>query len=135
MERIIDTSLWVDFSRPRTPRNLREQIRSWVDAPDACLCDPVAFELLRAARVAERPGLERRFATMEWLAIPSDFWRKAIRLGQGCRDGGFTVGPIDLLIATVALAHDAEVITFDVDYSLIAKTEPKLRVQLLTRAS
>lgn len=134
MQRIIDTSLWVDFARTRTPRAVREQIRALVDAPDACLCDPVAFELLRAASPAERPALERRFATMEWLTTPADFWRNAILLGQACRDRGFTVGSLDLLIATVAFAHDVEVISFDGDYSLIALAAPKLRVQLLTRA-
>ncbi|HEV7404811.1 MAG TPA: PIN domain-containing protein [Chthoniobacteraceae bacterium] len=134
MDRLIDASLWVDFTRARTPRPLREQVRAFVDAPDACLCDPVAFELLRAAAPAERPGLERRFETMYWLPLPPGFWRKGIRLGQHCRDHGFTIGALDLLIATAALAHDAEIVTFDADYSLIAQAEPKLRVQVLTRA-
>jgi hypothetical protein len=54
-------------------------------------------------------------------------------LGQRCRDRGFTIGPFDLLIASVALHHDAEIIAFDGDYSLIAEAEPELRVQVLIR--
>ena len=71
---------------------------------------------------------------MHWLEMPPNFWRKGILLGQLCRDQGFTIGALDLLIATVALAHDAEIVTFDADYSVIAQAEPKLRVQLLVRA-
>ena len=135
MERLIDASIWIDFTRARTPRPLREQARALVDAPDACLCEPVAFELLRASIASERPGLEQRFATMHWLAMPPDFWREATLLGQRCRDCGLTVGALDLLIATVALAHEVEIITFDADYSLLAQAEPKLRVQVLARAT
>jgi predicted nucleic acid-binding protein len=133
MERLIDTSLWIDFTRARTPRPVREQVRAFIDAADACVCEPVAFELLRASTRAERPGLERRFATMDWLPAPPGFWRKGTLLGQACRDLGFTIGALDLLIATIALAHDAEIVTFDADFSLIAQAEPALRVEVLTR--
>lgn len=92
------------------------------------------FEILRAATFDERPSIERRFSIMPLLASPADLWQRATRLGQRCRDCGFTLGPLDLLIAAVAIHHAAELVTFDDDFSLIAQAEPRLRVQLLTRA-
>lgn len=135
MARLIDTSLWIDFTRPRTRASLRDQIRPILDATDACQCEPIRFEILRAATPDERRGLNRRFAAMPALDSPSDLWERAIRLGQRCRDAGNTPGALDLLIAAIALEHDAEVVSFDGDYSLIAQAEPRLRVQLLARAA
>jgi predicted nucleic acid-binding protein len=133
MEHLIDSALWVDSVRPKSPAPLKAQTNEWITHPDAVTCEPVTFEMLRNATLTERAGLARRLATLPLLATPAGIWRSAAVLGQRCRDLGLTVNPLDLLIATVALAHDAEVISFDGDYSLIAQAEPKLRVQILTR--
>ncbi len=37
------------------------------------------------------------------------------------------------MIATVALHHDTEVVTFDSDYALIAQADPRFRVNALVR--
>ena len=59
-------------------------------------------------------------------------WEKSADLGRACIDQGSDPGPLDLLIATVALHHDAEIVTFDADYALIA-TVSSLKIQLLSR--
>ena len=66
------------------------------------------------------------------MPTPAHLWRNATRLGQKCRDLGVNVGSLDLIIATCALDHDAEIITFDADYQAIALASP-LRVVLLSR--
>jgi predicted nucleic acid-binding protein len=133
MARLIDSSLWVDYFRKKTTAAVLAQICHEITAPQASICDPVAFEILRSARPDQRGLVRRHFALLDPLATPDDLWKDAILLGQRCRDRGFTIGALDLLIATVALAHDAEVISFDADYSLIAQAEPRLRVQVLIR--
>jgi hypothetical protein len=92
----------------------------------------VVFEVLRHATTAERAPIEEQFATLPLLPVPSDLWQKATKLGQACREQGFTVGSVDLLIAVIALRHDAEIVTFDADYLDIARVAP-LRVNLLVR--
>ena len=134
MERLIDSSLWVDYFRKKTTAEALAQIRHEITAPHACICEPVAFEILRSARPDERGLVQRHFEVLNPLATPEDLWRKAILLGQRCRDRGFTIGALDLLIATVALHHEAEIITFDGDFALIAQVESALRVQVLPRA-
>lgn len=134
MERLIETSLWVDFTRQRSPVELKSQIRPFILARDACLCKPVIFEVLRAALPQECAPLDAQFAVIPILRTPALLWRDAARLGQFCRNRRFTAGSLDLLIAALAIHHAAEVVTFDADYSEIAKVEPALKVHLLTRA-
>ncbi|MGA0333899.1 MAG: PIN domain-containing protein [Kiritimatiellia bacterium] len=132
MARLIETSLWIDFTRSRTPVARKTEIRRWILDPDAALCEPVAFEVLRHATVKERPLIEAQFASLPLLPTPATLWRDAARLGQACRDQGFTAGSVDLLIAALALHHHAELITSDQDFRAIAKAS-KLQVTLLSK--
>jgi len=132
MARLIETSLWVDFTRSRTPAAQKAAIQRWILDPDAWLCEPVAFEVLRHATAKERPLIEAQFATLPLLSTPAGLWRDAARLGQACRDQGFTAGSLDLVIAALAIHHHAELITFDTDFQAI-RGASALRIQLLPR--
>ncbi len=131
---LIDSSLWIDFSRRRSSLALRAQAGQWIAHPGAANCEPVNFEILRHATSEERPGLTAYLNTLPMLATPKTIWSDATSLGQACRDRGFTVSSLDLLIATIALHHDAELVTYDADYSFVAQAEPRLRVNILRRA-
>lgn len=132
MARLIETSIWIDFTRSRTPVERKAEIRRWILDPDAALCEPVAFEVLRHATVKERPLIEAQFASLPLLSTPPALWRDAARLGQACRDQGFTAGSLDLVIAALALHHHAELITSDQDFITIAGAS-ELQVTLLSR--
>lgn len=133
MERVIETSLWVDFFRAQTPPAVKLQIKPWVMRHDLALCEPILCELLRSAGAAQRSFLQRHFATIPMLPTPATLWPEAIRLGQACQDAGVVVGALDLLIATVCIHHGAELITFDKQFAPIAKIS-NLRTTILTRA-
>jgi len=135
MESIVDSSLWVDYFRPKTPEVVREQVTGWIERSETVGAMPVVYEIRRLCRREQRAYVDATFSTLPILALPDDFWESAIALGRACADRGFTAGPLDLLIATLALHHDAEIVTFDADYSQIAEAETKLRVQVLARAS
>jgi len=106
--------------------------RPWILDPSACLCEPIAFEVLRHATPQERVRIEDQFSTLALLPSPQKLWRDAVHLGQQCRKGCFTAGFIDLLIATIAIHHSAELVTFDSDYAAIAD-HSALKVRLLER--
>ncbi|EAQ69418.1 PIN domain protein [Synechococcus sp. RS9909] len=57
---------------------------------------------------------------MTLLATPENLWQRAIDLGQACRQIGRTLLSLDLLIAAVALHHNAVLVTFDADFEAIA---------------
>jgi predicted nucleic acid-binding protein len=129
---LIETSLWIDFTRARSPRELKRFIAPHILHPSAHLAEPVAFEVLRHATPKEGGQLKRQFQTFPVLETPPDFWSRATELGQVCRQKGHTMGALDLLIASVALSHQAVVITFDEDFQRMAEVS-ELQVKMLRR--
>ena len=132
MVTLIDTSLWIDFTRTRSPQELKQFIAPYILQPEAHLAEPVTFEVLRHATPEENRQLTQHFQTFPWLETPADLWPKAAFLGQACRQQGISTGSLDLLIASVALHHEATVVTFDDDFVRIA-TVSDLQVKLLQR--
>ncbi|MBC8106934.1 MAG: PIN domain-containing protein [Anaerolineae bacterium] len=132
MPTLIDTSVWIDFTRARSPQSLKQFIAPYILDPAAHLAEPIAFEVLRHATPQEALLLNREFETFPMLETPADLWRSATRLGQSCRKAGINAGSLDLLIAGIALAHNAMLITFDDNFRSIAKT-CHLQVELLSR--
>jgi hypothetical protein len=129
---LLDTSLWIDFTRSRSPTALKQFIAPYVLDPEAHLAEPVRFEVLRSARPEEARLLEAQFATLPLLPTPADLWEQATELGQACRRLGRTVPSLDLLVAAVALHHDAVLVSFDADFEAIAAVS-SLRLQRLQR--
>jgi len=132
MGTLIDSSLWVDYFRAKTPAAIKRQVVQFIDSADAMLCEPIWFEILRAAHASERASAERAFATLPLLPAPADIWEKAIKLGQRCVDAGIYVHGMDLLIAVICLDHEATLVTFDSHFPDISKVCP-LKVHLLSR--
>jgi predicted nucleic acid-binding protein len=132
MTLLLDTSLWIDFTRARSPAALKQFIAPFVLDPQAHLAEPVLFEMLRSARPEEARLLEAQFATLPTLSTPANLWQRAIGLGQACRQVGRTVLSLDLLVAAVALHHDAVLVSFDADFEAIASV-CELRLQRLER--
>ena len=132
MVTIVDTNLWIDFTRPGSPSSLKKFIAPYVLDASNHLAEPIIFELLRLANPIEYRQLTDQFAIIPRLATPSDLWNKAAELGQACRKKGHNLGALDLLIASVALHHDATIVTFDEDFQRVS-TVSKLLVKLLQR--
>jgi hypothetical protein len=120
MPTLVDTSLWIDFSRARSPKRLKNFITPYILAEDAAIAEPIAFEVLRHATNSEASQLQSLFRTLPLLATPGNLWSSATDLGQICRHSGVNAGSLDLLIAAVAIHHSAELVTFDRDFHLVA---------------
>ena len=134
MARLIDTSLWIDFTRKKSPMALKSAILPWIMDPEASLCEPIAFEILRHASANEKKHLQTQFSTLPLLSTPTTLWHAAAQLGSTCRAKGVNAGSLDLLIAACAIHHQAELITFDSDFLAIAQCST-LRLRLLNRAN
>lgn len=129
---LIDSSLWIDFTRARTPIEAKRLIAPYILSPSAAVAEPIVFEVLRDATDEESGQLWSQFQTMPLLATPANLWAEAARLGQACSMNGATVGSMDLLISAIAIHHEAELVTFDADFENIAAVS-SLRVKLLER--
>jgi predicted nucleic acid-binding protein len=129
---LIDATLWVDFTRTKTPEAIKRFIAPFILDPAAHLAEPVEFEILRFATEVEKRQLARQFETFPQLRTPPKIWTDAAELGQVCRKAGFVAGAMDLLIAGVAIYHYCELVTLDGDFLKIAEVS-ELRVKLLRR--
>jgi predicted nucleic acid-binding protein len=132
MEQMIDSSLWVDYFRPKTPLAIKRQVAAVIDDAESVLCEPIRFEIMRAANNQERLRIEQTFATLPMLPSPVALWDGATKLGQRCTDVGCLPPAIDLLIAAVCIAHQVKLVTFDADFLKIAKVS-SLQLELLAR--
>src|SRR4051794_23540783 len=101
MSSLIDSSLWIDFTRRRAPQLLRQFIAPYVLSKDAVLAEPITFEVLRHATDQESTLIQAQFQAMPLLSTPTDLWTRATALGQTCRRAGINAGAVDLLIVTV----------------------------------
>jgi predicted nucleic acid-binding protein len=129
---IIDSSLWVDYFRGKTPAAIRYQAAQYINSAEARLCEPIRLEILHAARDLERDKIESTFDTVLMLDTPDDIWEKAILLGQKCVDSGFNAHSMDLLIAVTCLDADSTLITYDSHFAKIAQV-CSLKLNLLAR--
>src|SRR5437899_10310254 len=105
MPTLIDTSLWIDFTRTRSPRKLKQFIAPFILDPEAHLAEPITFVMLRHATPAEAKQLTQQFQTLPMLATPPTLWTGAAELGQSCRQKNITISSLDLLIAAIAIYH------------------------------
>lgn len=121
---LIDTSLWIDFSRSRSPQYLKEFIAPYILHDEACLAEPIIYEVLRYATEDEARMLNRQFDFFPILPTPPNLWLRGAELGRLCRKQGITLGSLDLLIATVALHHRAQLVTFDEDFEPLVRFTP-----------
>jgi predicted nucleic acid-binding protein len=83
---------------------------------------------------AEARQLTQHFQTVPALASPDDLWTRGMLLGQACRSTGVSIGLIDLLIATIAIHHGAELVTFEEDFRNIARASD-LHVKVLKHSA
>ncbi len=121
MEHLIDSCVWIDHLRPATPASIREIAHEAVNRPEAVICEPIWFELLRLCSKAARKGIEARLSTLPMLETPAELWRDATAFGQRCKDAGIHAGFSDLLIGTICLYHGATLVTFDRQFCALAK--------------
>ena len=132
MGQVIDTCVWIDHLRERTPDATRRVADIAVHAEDALLCEQVRFELLCGASRKERPLLLRRLETMPLLHTPPRLWHDASNLATKACDVGLRVSSVDLLIAALCIHHDVVLTTFDGHFGKLAELS-KLRVNRLIR--
>ena len=109
---LIDTSVWIDALRGRTP-SLLAGVRELLAADRARRCDVVTAELRAGLRGHERAGFLEWFDAVPNLSVELRDWEQAGDLARSLRARGLTVPLTDLLVATLSLRHDVPVWTLD----------------------
>ena len=116
---LIDTCIWVPFfNRPQSEE--KQNVDALLDDDRATLIGPIVTEILqgipREPQAAYIASLLRglRCLEMEW-----EDWIEAARLGRRCAAAGHRLPLSDLILAAVAIRHDAEIYTSDPHFDLL----------------
>ena len=90
MATLVDSSVWIDFTRARSSQHLKQFIAPYILAPGVALAEPVAFEVLRYANELEAGHLREQFRLLPLLPTPYGIWDRAAILGQNVANKGST---------------------------------------------
>lgn len=111
---LLDTNAWIAYLNPR-PSPVKARIRIEATA-DIWLCDIVKAELYYGAYKSQRQAanlalLDDLFNLFVSLSFEGEAARQFGRLRADLARQGKPIGPYDLQIAAIALAHDLTLVT------------------------
>jgi len=115
----VDTSVWIDFFRGRTP--VVEKLAALLDRDQVTLPVPVRIEILSGARKAEGPRLGRLLSALPVLYPTDDLWRRMEGWVTAGSAAGQRFGVGDLLIAALAVEHGCTLWSLDRDFARMAR--------------
>jgi predicted nucleic acid-binding protein len=127
---LVDTSAWIAFFRDAG--SVAESVDAALSQNQVAWCGPIATELRRGfVSPRERTKVLHLLQGCHWLEQPHALWQEAGDLGYALRRRGVTVKTLDLLIATYALTHQAELLTLDADFGSMRSKGVPLQLVLL----
>jgi len=131
MTLLVDTSVWSLAFRRDAPPNLPEVAalaRALSGHDDVVTTGLILLELLRGfVPLRVEDALAEQFAVLTFLEPTRQDYVAAARLSNLCRQAGVQLATVDAILAQLAIAHDATLLTTDRDFVLAAAHIP-LRV-------
>jgi predicted nucleic acid-binding protein len=119
---LVDTSAWITSFRRTGHPELKEFLKHCISSGSAATCPVVILELLQGCKTeAERDGLKTQLESLDVLPITQTTWERIYELGFSLGRGGLTLPTADLIIAAVALEHNATVLHQDQHYEMIGR--------------
>lgn len=113
---VVDTSVWVAALRTRSGREAIG-LASLLDRDVVALAAPVRVELLTGASRLDRPRLRRVLSALP-LWYPKEVeWQRIDAWIDAAAKAGERFGVADMLIASIAVTHEARVWTLDGDFA------------------
>ena len=119
---LVDTSAFVRLGREGPVR------AAWQEQLGAGLlsvCPITELEILYSARSkAHRDQIQSRLRTAyNWVVVPDRAFDRALHVQEALTDRGThrSAGPVDLMVAATAEAHDLALVHYDADFLQIAE--------------
>lgn len=122
MRYLLDTNTWIDYLK--RPSSLVESRLRNTPADDVAVCSVVWAELLYGARKYEKRDervarVERTLAPFRSLPFEDTAARRYAAIRDLLETRGEVIGPNDLLIAAIALAHGLILVSNDRGFSRV----------------
>ncbi len=110
---VADTTVWIEFFNDPESEE-KHVIDLLIDNDQLAFVGPVLAELLQGCRTAgEANAILDHVSALPFLEMNFSAWRRAGEISSSLRRKGTTLPLMDVIIAAIALEHDAEVFTID----------------------
>lgn len=107
--RLIDSSVWIEYLRPRPRREVVRAVRAALDADEAAVAAPVVVEVLSGIRDVEEYSVrEAEFRALHHIPVDGDPSYIAARIGRALAEAGKMGKTVDLMLAGAAINAGAE---------------------------
>jgi len=116
---VADTAAWIEFfNDPESDE--KQAIDLLIDEDELALVGPVLTELLQGCRTPrEANTILDHLSALPFFETSFSVWQRAGDLASNLRRKGTTIPLMDVIIATLAMEHDAEVFTIDLHFEKI----------------
>ncbi|HEV2282927.1 MAG TPA: PIN domain-containing protein [bacterium] len=109
MLRLIDSTVWIAYLRPRPDAPLVAAVRRALENDEGAIAAPVVAEVLAGIRdPSEHVIREADFKALPHVAVDGDVGYTAARIGRALNAAGRRGNTIDLLLAAGAIHAGAE---------------------------
>jgi predicted nucleic acid-binding protein len=125
---VVDTSVWIDFFRGRSP--VAEKLSLLLDHDEVALPAPVRIEILSGARRTERARLRRVLSALPVLYPSEASWRRMEDWVAAGAAAGHRFGVGDLLVAALAVEHGCTLWSLDRDFARMARLKMVVLAEL-----
>lgn len=107
--RLIDSSVWISFLRPRPHPRLVRGVRRALATGEAATAAPIIVEVLSGIRDADEYAMrEEEFHSLRTVAIDGEAAFLGARIGEGLARMGKMSKTVDVFLAAAAIHIDAE---------------------------
>lgn len=121
---LIDSSLWIEYFRPKGSNAIKRRVREILQQEDAVICGIVVVEVLRGARNEDEYSvLLESLSSLPQMPFDIEVFERAAEWGFLLDRKGKTASTTDLLIGAAAYGK-AAVLHNDTDFEVIAAEIP-----------
>lgn len=135
----IDTSAWILALRKSGPDEAQKKVKNLLDKDLVATCGMIILELLGGAKdKQDYEELLIDLQALDYLKVETKTWLASAKLSFDLRRKGIKVPSTDVLIATLALSYDCQILHDDKHFDMIAgqtqlKAERIVKPELRTR--
>jgi predicted nucleic acid-binding protein len=121
---LIDSSIWIEYFRPRGSQSAKTRVRQVLQSSEALLCGPILVEILRGAKNKKQFDLlNETLRSLPQLPINQEVFDRAALWGFHLDRKGKIASAVDLILAA-ACYEKAVLLHNDSDFEMIAAELP-----------